>query len=66
MAGAHWIAVDQGAYAEIYEVIAGMPVRVATARLVDLARARAAFDVTQYDVDGRALVEARLEAAVAG
>jgi len=66
VAGAHWIAVDQGAYAEIYEVIAGMPVRVATARLVDLARARAAFDVTQYDVDGRALVEARLEAAVAG
>jgi hypothetical protein len=66
VAGAHWIAVDQGAYAEIYEVIAAMPVRIATARHIELARARATFDVTQYDVHGRALVKATVEASVAG
>jgi hypothetical protein len=66
VAGAHWIGVDQGRYTEIYEVLAGLPVRVATARRVSLAHARATFEVTQYDVHGRQLVKGDLEAAVAG
>jgi hypothetical protein len=66
VAGAHWIAVDQGPYAEVYEVLAGMPVRIATTRHIELTRARATFEVAQYAVDGRALVRATLEAAVAG
>ncbi|HEX9380525.1 MAG TPA: hypothetical protein VF891_03425 [Gaiellaceae bacterium] len=66
VAGARWIGVDQGSYTEIYEVLAGLPVRVASARNVRADEAKAEFDVTQYDVHGRELVTAKLEAAVAG
>ena len=64
--GAHWIGVDQGRYVEVYEVLAGLPVRVGTVRRVDPRRARATFDIRQYDVHGRELVRASLEATVAG
>jgi hypothetical protein len=64
--GAHWIGVDQGSYTEVYEVLAGMPIRIAGVHGIDLRRARASFEVTQYDTHGRTLVKARLEAAVAG
>jgi hypothetical protein len=66
VAGAHWIGVDEGSYTEIYEVLATLPVRVETTREIDLENARAAFEVTQYDLHGRELVRGRLEAAVAG
>jgi hypothetical protein len=65
-AGVHWIGVDQGAYTEIYEVLAGLPVRIASARGVQPSRARATFDVTQYDSHGKELVKGKLEAQVAG
>ena len=65
-AGVHWIGVDQGGYTEIYEVLAGLPVRIASARGVLTGRARASFDVTQYDSHGKELVKGRLEAQVAG
>jgi hypothetical protein len=64
--GARWIGVDQGSYTEVYEVLAGLPVRVATRRGIQLGRSRASFAVTQFDATGRALVEGPLEAAVAG
>jgi hypothetical protein len=64
--GAHWIGVDQGGYTEVYEVLAGLPVRVATARNIDLARSRAVFEVSQYGVGGRELIRGPVEAAVAG
>ena len=66
IAGARWIGLDEGGYVEIYEALAGLPVRVASTRHVDAEGARAAFEVTQYDVHGRELVRGRLEAAVAG
>jgi hypothetical protein len=66
VAGAHWIGVDQGPYTEIYEVLAGLPVRIAGTRHVSVANARATFEVTQYDVHGTELVKGDLEAAVAG
>jgi hypothetical protein len=66
VAAAHWIGVDQGSYTEVYEVLAGLPVRIATTTDVDTANARATFHVTQYDLHARQLVESRLEAAVAG
>ena len=66
VAGARWIGVDQGSYTEIYEVLAGLPVRVASARNVRAGEAKAEFEVTQYDVHGRELVKGTLEAAVAG
>ena len=66
VAGAHWIGVDQGRYVEIYEVLAGLPVRVATTRDVETRRARASFEIIQYDLAGHELVRGRLEAAIAG
>ncbi|MDX6400548.1 MAG: hypothetical protein QOF27_1154 [Gaiellaceae bacterium] len=66
VAGAHWIGVDQGSYTEVYEVLAGLPVRVATSQGIQLGRSRAIFAVRQYDATGRSLVKGPLEAAVAG
>ena len=64
--GSEWIGVDQGAFTEIYEVAAGLPVRVASTRNVDRRRSRATFDVTHYDEHGRELLAGKVEAAVAG
>lgn len=64
--GAHWISVEQDGYVEVYEALAGLPVRVATTRHVEAGEARATFRVAQYDVHGRELVSGELEAAVAG
>ena len=66
VAGAHWIGVREDGYTEIYEVLAGLPVRVATSRGIDAAQSRAVFEVTQYDAQGDELVRADLEAQVAG
>jgi hypothetical protein len=65
-AGARWVGVDQDTYTEIYEVLAGLPVRIASAHGVQTSRARAIFDVTQYDGHGNELVKGKLEAQVAG
>jgi hypothetical protein len=65
-AGSHWIGVDQGSYTELYEVAAELPVRIASMRNVDRRRARATYDVTQYDEHGRELLKGKVEAAVAG
>jgi hypothetical protein len=64
--GARWIGVRQSGYVELYEVLGGLPVRVAATSGIDVERARARFDVTQYDAEGRALIEGALEAGVAG
>jgi hypothetical protein len=66
IAGAHWIGVQQHGYVEVYEVLAGLPVRIATTRGIDLPRSRATVDTTQYDLAGRQLARSDLEAAVAG
>ena len=63
---AHWIGVNQGAYSELYEVLADLPVRVATNRGIQLGPARARLHVTQYDAHGRPLLRGMVEAAVAG
>lgn len=64
--GVRWIGVDQGSYTEIYEVLAKLPVRIVSARGVQPSRARATFDVTQYDSQGKELIKGKLEAQVAG
>jgi hypothetical protein len=64
--GVRWIGVDQGKYTEVYEVLAGLPVRIASIRGLQAEQARATFDVTQYDGHGKKLVSGKLEAAVAG
>jgi hypothetical protein len=64
--GARWIGVRQDGYIELYEVLAALPVRVATTRGVDLEGDRATLAVSQYDAEGRELIRGELEAAVAG
>jgi hypothetical protein len=64
--GAHWIGVDQGGFTEVYEVLGTLPVRIATAKRIDLSRSRATFVVTQYDSHGKALIKGDLETGVAG
>ncbi len=66
VAGAHWIGVRQEGYVELYEVLGGLPVRIASTRGVSTGTARATFQVTEYDVEGRELLRRELEAAVAG
>ena len=66
VAGARWVGVRQDGYVELYEVLAGLPVRIASTRTVDAEAARASFEVTQYDARGRELMAGTLEAAVAG
>ena len=66
VASARWVGVDQGSYAELYEVLAALPVRVATREGIELAEARARFRIRQYDASGRELVSGTLEASVAG
>ena len=66
VAGARWIGVVRDGYIELYEVVAPLPVRVAGTRGIDLANARAAIEVRQYDAEGHELVREELEAAVAG
>jgi hypothetical protein len=64
--GARWIGVRDEGYVELYEVLGGLPVRVAATRGVDLQDAAATFQLTQYDADGRELARGEMEAAVAG
>lgn len=64
--GAHWIGVARDGYVEVYEALAGLPVRIATTSQIAAEEARATFEITQYDRAGRELVHAELEAAVAG
>ena len=66
VAGSHWIGVDQGSYTEVYEIAAGLPVRIATRRGIDAEEATATFEVTQYGIHGEELLRSSLDAAVAG
>ena len=66
VANARWIGVRQDGYVELYEVLAGLPVRVETTHGIDVENARAVFVVVQYDSEGHELVRETLEAAVAG
>jgi hypothetical protein len=65
-ADARYVVVAQDGYAESYEVAAGLPVRIASTRNVDRSRARATFEVSEHDAEGRLLRRYRLETLVAG
>ena len=64
--GTRWIGVDQGPYAELYEVLGAFPVRISSPRGIDREDSRATFAITQYDGAGNALFTGKLEARVAG
>jgi hypothetical protein len=61
-----YVAVGQPGFAEVYETVAGVPVRIASTADVDVIRARASFAVTEHDGSGRFLRRYELEAVVAG
>jgi hypothetical protein len=61
-----YVAVHQPGYVEVYEVAAGLPVRIATVDGVEYERSRASFQISEHGTDGRLVREYELEAAVAG
>jgi hypothetical protein len=64
--GTTYVVVTQDGYSEVYEVAAGLPVRIGSTRGVDVARSRARFEISEHAADGRLLREYRLEAVVGG
>jgi hypothetical protein len=64
-AGAAWVVVRDGDYAEVYAVASDLPVRVTTTENVE-AEGSAAFDVEEYASDGGRIRAYVLDAAVAG
>jgi hypothetical protein len=61
-----YVVVAQDGYAEVYEVAAGLPVRIGSTRDVDVGRASARFEISEHAADGRLLRAYPLEALVAG
>lgn len=64
--GARYVVVEQPGYAEVYEIAAELPVRVATTAGVQVEGSRASFDISEHDARGRLLRRYRLEAVPAG
>jgi len=62
---ARWIVVAQPSGAEVEEIAAGLPVRIAT-RDVDSAASSATFAVAEYDSAGSEVARYGLRARVAG
>lgn len=63
---ARYLVVRQAGYDEVYEAAGGLPVRIATTTGVSVEDARATFELSEHDVEGRLLSRYRLEAVVAG
>ena len=64
--GTRYVVVEQPGYAEVYEVAAGLPLRIATTSGVRIEGSRATFDISEHDQRGRLLRHYRLEAVPAG
>jgi hypothetical protein len=60
-----WLVARTARSSEVYEVAAGLPVRLATTD-VDIQSSSAGFDMTEYDADGKEVRSGRLDASVAG
>jgi hypothetical protein len=65
MAGTRYVALREPGYTEVYEVAAGLPVRVTT-HDVDVGTSSATFHVEQYTAAGSRLVAETVRARVAG
>jgi hypothetical protein len=61
-----YVVVHEPGYAEVYEIAAGLPVRVATSSGVRIEGSRASFDLSEHDAAGKRLRRHRLDAFVAG
>jgi hypothetical protein len=62
----HYVAIRRDGFAEVYPVISGLPVRVATTSGIDLDSSSGSFGVSEHDADGRVLRMYTLNARVAG
>jgi len=65
MPTSRWLAVHDNGRTELYEVLAGLPVRVTTTD-VDVGTSSAVVDLTEYDESGKVVRSRRLRASVAG
>jgi hypothetical protein len=61
-----YVAVGREGYVEVYPVIAGLAVRVATTSGIDVDTSSASFDVSEHDGAGKSLRSYTLRARVAG
>jgi hypothetical protein len=61
-----YVALGRHGFAEVYPVIAGLPVRVAATSRLDLDTSSASFDVSEHDATGKLLRSYTLRAHVAG
>ena len=64
--GARWVAVEQPSYTEVYRVVAGLPVRIASTDRIDVERSAATFGIAHYNASGKLLRRHELRAVVAG
>ncbi len=64
--GARYVVVAQPGYAEMYPVVRGLPVRVATASGIESDPIAASFDVSEHDAMGRLLRAYELVARPSG
>ena len=61
-----YVAVARDDFVEVYPVIAGVPVRVATTSGIDVDASSASLDVSEHAADGRSLRSYTLGTRVAG
>src|SRR5262245_972541 len=61
-----YVTVGREGYVEVYPVMAGLPVRVATTSGIDVAGSSAAVDLSEHDAEGQKLRSYTLWARVAG
>jgi hypothetical protein len=61
-----YVAVRRHGFVEVYPVVAGLPVRVATTSGIDLDTSSASFDVSEHDAESRRLRSYTLRTRVAG
>jgi hypothetical protein len=63
---ARYVAVRHEGYAEVYPVLARLPVRVATDTNIDLGTSSASFEISEHASAGDLLRRYRITASVAG
>jgi hypothetical protein len=61
-----YVAVGRHGFVEVYRVIAGLPVRVATTSGIDPRTSSASFDVSEHDAEGQRFHSYTLRTSVAG
>ena len=65
-APAHYLAVAQPGYAEVYEIAGGLPIRVTSVGGAEPDRLRVSFDLAEYDLSGHLLRRYQVDAVPAG